>query len=149
MEIRVDQRELADLMRTFKKMPEDIQKKGMDEALLKGAKPIHDAAEQNAPIGGVKWARRRPRAKPLRESIVTRIAKVKRGNKVRVFSTNPIAGPVELGHKFVRDGVDTGKVAAPKPFMRRGFDVNKATALRLIGIDLGKTIERLWKRGNR
>ena len=149
MRITVDRRELEGLLKTFRKMPEEVQKRGMDEALLKGARPIEVAAKQNAPIGGILWERRRPNEKPLRETIIARVSKIKRGNKVRVFSTSKIAGPLEFGHDIVtKDGRVVGH-AGPKPFMRRAFDVKRGISLRLIVDDLGKTIERLWKRGNR
>ena len=147
MSINVNRQELDGLLRTFKRLPDDVQRKGMEEALLAGAKPIQAAAEQNAPIGGAgRWPRRRPNAKPLRDSIVTRASKQKRADVVRVFSTNPAASAIELGHDIVRNGKVVGH-AGPHPFMRRGFDMTKNNALRLIVVNLGKTIDRLWQRG--
>jgi len=147
MRVTVDRREMASLIKTFKKLPDEVQRKGMDEALLAGAKPIHKATEQGAPIGGIKWPRRRPNDKPLRETIKTIVAKRKNQNAVRVVSTNPIAGPLEFGHDIVTKAGNVVGHAKPFPFMRRAFDGNKGIALRLIQVDLAKTIDRLWKRG--
>lgn len=141
---------LAELQKFLDKLPAKMEANILRGALRAGAKPILEAARQNAPVGEPSDAAKRKYkvyAGALRDSlrISARIdkrngsvvASVKAGGKVRKTGADVFyANFSEFGtrpHALSKGGESNHPGTAPKPFMRPAIDSQAQTAVLAAG----------------
>src|ERR1043166_4675453 len=127
----------------LRELPEDTRGEILASALVEGAEPIKDAAQQRASIH--RGPRRRPEAVPLADTIKTNVEKIGKDEaSVDVGTKSPIAHLVEFGHAEVRGDTQIGIVPA-YPFLRNSADEQAEEAVRIIGETLGAQIEKAFR----
>ena len=161
--IEIQLKGFAELEKRLMQLPENLQKRAVQQATKEGAKIIELAAKQTAPRGTQPL---RPKAIRLYQAIAVgkgRLHKIARTlGQIRSkygFITSIIALkkgarhgiPVHYGHDIVKGGSKKkgGRVVAhveANPFMARAFNANTQRAINVIRVRLAEAIERLYKK---
>ena len=143
--INVDIKGEEELLRKFDKLDELAGAKVVRRVLRSGAKVIQQEAIRLAPIGMDRAAA--DSSKAIRNNI--KIRWFGRAFQQQVRFEAPHAHLAELGTlpRYVKSGGFRGRMPA-KPYARPAFDTKKGEALKVIGRNLKRNIDRLTKKLN-
>lgn len=158
--VRIELQGLRELQQALQKLPDELQRPLVVTALSAAARPMKEAAEQNAPD-----------APPIGEGIVANIiisdkltetqqeaerpprkdeAKVYVGvdGEAPGFAPHAILVEFGTGPRFHESGKYVGEMPA-QPFMRPAFDATAADVLRRFAVALKPLIKRAARAVNR
>lgn len=146
------------------KLPADVERAILKDAVRAGAEPIHAAAQEKCPVSGDDID---PHKGELRESIKLRVTAAKGAVRATVgsregdFKGETFYGPmVEYGHAQgqAKGGgpvhiqlagqwvtLTPGTRVPPHPFLRPAFDENKEKATKIVGDEVARGIEQAAK----
>ncbi len=139
---------LRELMLALEKLPAEVQKKPVQQALRAAAKPMRDAAIANASAfrdtGTVE-----KNIKVVRSKVYNGKNYV-HGVVLRVLNSSKRRRAKGMGDPFYWKFLEFGTVHAPaRPFLRPAFESNKDRALQIIRERLARGIENEARKLNR
>jgi len=139
---------LRELMLALEKLPAEVQKKPVQQALRAAAKPMRDAAIANASAfrdtGTVE-----KNIKVVRSKVYNGKNYV-HGVVLRVLNSSKRRRAKGMGDAFYWKFLEFGTVHAPaRPFLRPAFESNKDRALQIIRERLARGIENEARKLNR
>ena len=133
---------LEEVERRLRKLPANVERRVLKEALLDGGKPMLAEAQRRAPVG---MPRRHPKSTPLRDALTLGLHKTAKGLVwVRLgvdYTKNRVAHLVEFGHRLVRGSKTYGEVR-PHPFIRPSYDATKREVVQGIERNIVVGVER-------
>lgn len=139
---------LRELMLALEKLPQEIQKKPVQQALRAAAKPMRDTAIANAAVFR--------KTGTVEKNIKVVRSKVYNGKNfvygvvLRVLNTSKRRRAKGMGDPFYWKFLEFGTSTAPaRPFLRPAFDGNKDRAVQIIKERLAKAIETEARKLNR
>ena len=155
LELKIDVRKaLGPVKKDVEKVLDQLERRGMKDALMKAATPMVKKTREGAPVR--TGALKKSIGKKGKTYPKTQTAYVVVGPRSN-FELNGerpawYAHLVEFGHDLVFSSADGKRQAgfvAPRPFMRPAFEATKDQAFRIYGEELGNAIHRHFKRAKR
>lgn len=138
----IDLHGMEEVERRLRKLPANVERRVLKEALLDGGEPMLSEAKRRAPVG---MPRRHPGSVRLRDALMLGLHKTAKGLVwVRLgvdYTKNSVAHLVEFGHRLVRGKQAHGEVR-PHPFIRPSYDATKREVVHNIERNIVVGVER-------
>ena len=136
--VRIDFPNGRELAAALRQLPEDVRGEVLATALVEGAEPIKEDAQQRA--SQHRGPRRRPETPPLQDTIRTEVGRIDEDSaEVRVGTNKKTAHLREFGHAKAGGGT-----VPAYPFLRPAADEHAEEAVKVIGETLGREIEKAF-----